>query len=155
KKAQSPPVAKAVPAGGTGGGPVVVPRVYVIADARDAPAIGAWIDPLFEQGLEVIQPIFEGDEREIREYHEENLAPCDGVVIFYGAANEVWLRRKLREVQKAVGYGRTKPTAPVAIALIGPRTPEKERFRTHEAQVVAQWEGCSLAPLAPYIAQVK
>jgi hypothetical protein len=31
-------------------------------------------------------------------------------------------------VQKAIGYGRTKPAPPVAIALIGARTPEKNTF---------------------------
>ena len=130
-------------------------RLYIVADARDAQALGGWIDPLFDQGLEVIQPLFDGDEAELREYHEENLATCDGVLIFYGAANELWLRRKLREVQKAVGYGRRKPAPPVAVALIGARTPEKERFRTHEAQVIAQWDGCALDGLAPYLSQVK
>jgi hypothetical protein len=130
-------------------------RLYVVADARDANAIGAWLDPLFDQGLEVIQPMFEGDEAELREYHEENLASCDGLLIFYGAANELWLRRKLREVQKAIGYGRTKPAPPVAIALIGARTPEKERFRTHEAEVIPQWDGCAIDRLAPYLSQVK
>jgi hypothetical protein len=130
-------------------------RLYIVADARDAHAIGAWLDPLFDQGLEVIQPMFEGDEAELREYHEENLASCDGLLIFYGAANELWLRRKLREVQKAIGYGRTKPAPPVAIALIGARTPEKERFRTHEAQVIPQWDGCAIDRLAPYLSQVK
>jgi hypothetical protein len=130
-------------------------RVYIMADARDAGAIGAWVDPLFNAGLEVIQPIFEGDEAEIREYHEENLASCDGVLIFYGSANELWLRRKLREVQKAVGYGRTKPAPPIGVALIGTRTPEKERFRTHEAHVIAQWDGCAIDQLAPFLSQVK
>ena len=37
----------------------------------------------------------------------------------------------------------------------GARTPEKERFRTHEAQVIAQWEGCAIDRLAAYLAQVK
>jgi hypothetical protein len=130
-------------------------RLYIVADARDAAAIGGWIDPLFDQGLEVIQPMFEGDEAELREYHEENLASCDGVLIFYGTGNELWLRRKLREVQKAIGYGRSKPAPPVAVALIGPRTPEKERFRTHEAQVIPQWDGCAIDRLASYLSQVK
>lgn len=149
KKAKTPP--PAIPH--TAQAPA--PRVYIVADVRDAQTIGAWVDPLFDSGLEVIQPIFDGDEAEIREYHEENLATCDGVVIFYGAGNELWLRRKLREVQKAVGYGRTKPAPPVAIALIAPRTPEKEHFRTHEAHVVPQWNGCAIDVFAPYIARVK
>jgi hypothetical protein len=133
----------------------MAPRLYLIADVRDLPAIGAWVDPLFEHGMEVIQPIFDGDEAEIREYHEENLASCDGVLIFYGSANELWLRRKLREIQKSIGYGRTKPLPPVGVALVGTRTPEKERFRTHEAQVIAQWDGCAIELLAPFLAQVR
>jgi len=131
------------------------PRLYLIADVRDLPAIGGWVDPLFEHGMEVIQPIFEGDGAEIREYHEENLASCDGVLIFYGSANELWLRRKLREIQKSIGYGRTKPLPPVGVALVGARTPEKERFRTHEAQVIAQWDGCAIEPMVPFLAQVR
>jgi hypothetical protein len=43
----------------------------------------------------------------------------------------------------------------VAVCLLGPRTPAKEQFRTHEATVVAQWDGCAMAPLRPFIAQLK
>jgi hypothetical protein len=132
------------------------PRVlYVIADERDTPLLGPWIDGLFEQHLEVIRPIFTGDESEIREFHEDNLAACDGVIILYGAANELWLRRKLREIQKSRGYGRTKPQPLVAICLVGPRTPDKEQFRTHEASVIAAWDGFSLQALGPFVARLK
>lgn len=142
----------AAPAASAGSAP---PRLYMIADQRDASLIGPWVDGLFEEDLEVIRPIFDGEEAEIREYHEENLVHCDGVLIVYGAGNELWLRRKLRELQKAPGYGRTKPQPTVGICLVGPRTPEKERFRTHEAMVAPQWDGFSLDPLRPFIAQLK
>jgi hypothetical protein len=150
KKDRTPPAA---PAAAAAGG--AAPKLYVMADPRDAAAINPWIDGLFAERLEVTPPIFEGDEADIREYHEDNLVHCDGVLIIYGAANELWLRRKLRELQKAAGYGRTKPQPAVAICLIGPRTPEKERFRTHEALVVPQWDGFSLDPLRPFVAQLK
>ena len=127
----------------------------MLGQARDGALLGPWVDGLFDQHLEVIQPLFEGDESDIREYYEENLANCDGVLILYGSGNELWLRRKLREVQKAAGYGRTKPQPPVAICLVGPRTPEKERFRTYEATVVPYWDGFALDPLRPFIAQLK
>jgi hypothetical protein len=152
KKDRTPAPAPAAAAAAKGG---AAPKLYVIADQRDTGLIGPWIDGLFEQKLEVTQPIFEGDEAEIREYHEENLVHCDGVLIFYGSGNELWLRRKLREIQKAPGYGRTKPQPLVAICLVGSRTPEKERFRTHEAMVAPQWDGYALDPLRPYIAQLK
>jgi hypothetical protein len=149
-KAEAPAPAAAPAASG---GPV--PMLYLLADQRDADAIQPWADALFDQGIEVIRPLFDGDESEIREYHEENLRECDGVLIFYGAANELWLQRKLRELQKAPGYGRTKPKPAAGVCLIGARTPEKERFRSHDVVVAPQWDGVALDTLAPLLARLK
>lgn len=135
--------------------PVDPPRLYLVADERDVAAIEPWAEWFFDQGLEVMRPLYDGDEREIREYHEENLVACDGLVIFYGAGSELWVRRKLRDVQKAAGLGRTRGRPVVGVCLAGPRTPEKDRFRTHEATVVAQWDGLSTASLDPVVAAIK
>jgi hypothetical protein len=126
-----------------------------MADQRDAELIHPWADALFDQQVEVIRPLFEGDEAEIREYHEENLTLCDGVLIFYGSGTELWLQRKLRELQKAPGYGRTKPRPVVGVALIGARTPEKERFRSHGVLVIPQWDGVALPDLQPFLTELK
>lgn len=130
-------------------------RVYLICDQRDFELTSAWADFLFEQRVEVIRPVFEGDEAEIRDYHEENLRTCDGALMFYGSANECWLRRKLRELQKSAGYGRTKPAPVVGITLIPPRTAEKERFRTHEAMVISQFDGFSSEPLRQFVSRLQ
>jgi hypothetical protein len=130
-------------------------QLYLIYDQRDAAIAAPWEDFLFEQNFEIMRPVFEGDEAEIREHHEENLRSCDGALIFYGSGNECWLRRKLRELQKSPGYGRTKPLPATAISLIPPRTSDKERFRTHEATVIPQWEGFSPEPLQPLISSLK
>lgn len=135
--------------------PREVRQVYMIYDRRDEEQVTAWADFLFEKGLEVVRPVFEGDEAEIRDYHDENLRTCDAALIFYGAANECWLRRKLRELQKSAGYGRSKPAPVVSIALTAPRTNDKERFRTHEAMVIPQFEGLSPERLQPFIAQLQ
>jgi len=132
-----------------------LPRLYLIYDQRDEVITTQWEEFLFEQQLEVIRPVFEGTEAEIREYHEENLRSCDGALIFYGTGNECWLRRKLRELQKSPGYGRTKALPLVAITLVSPRTPFKERFRTHEALVIDQWDGFSPEPLYPLISGLR
>jgi hypothetical protein len=145
------PAARPDPAAAAG----PIPQLYLIADQRDAELIDPWADALFEAHLEVIRPFFDGDEATIREYHEENLTLCDGVLIFYGAGNGLWLQRKLRELQKAPGYGRTKPRPVVGVCLVGPRSAEKERFRSHEAFVIPQWDGVSLQDLQPFIAQLK
>jgi hypothetical protein len=130
-------------------------RVYLICDQRDFELTSAWADFLFERRVEVVRPVFEGDEAEIRDYHEENLRTCDGALIFYGAANECWLRRKLRELQKSAGYGRTKPAPVVGISLIAPKTADKERFRTHEAIVIPQFEGFSPEPLRQFVSMLR
>jgi hypothetical protein len=132
-----------------------ISQLYLIYDQRDAALVAPWADFLFEQKFEVMHPVFEGDEAEIREYHEENLRVCDAALIFYGAGNECWLRRKLRELQKSAGYGRTKPQPAVGISLITPQTPEKERFRTHEALVIPQFSGFSPDSLQSFISQIK
>jgi len=132
-----------------------VSQLYMIYDQRDADIAAPWADFLFDQKFEVMRPVFEGDEAEIREYHEENLRICDGALIFYGTGNECWLRRKLRELQKSAGYGRTKPMPAVAISLVTPKTPDKERFRTHEAVVIPQFDGFSPDPLQQFISRIK
>jgi len=75
-------------------------------------------------------------------------------LIFYGASSEAWLRRKLREVEKAAGYGRIKPLPPVAVCLIAPKTAEKKRFRTHTAMIIPQWDGLSAESLRPFLVRV-
>jgi hypothetical protein len=129
-------------------------HVYLLYDSRDTDVVGPWADFLFSD-FEVIHPAFNCDEAELRQYHEENLRTCDGVMIFYGAGNEPWLRRKLSELQKSAGYGRTKAMPEVVICLIPPRTAEKVRFRTHRALVVPQWEGLSPDALKPFVSVLK
>jgi hypothetical protein len=143
------------PPAAPGPGPSSAPQVYCIADQRDIDRIQPWCDALFGEHVEIIQPLFDGDEADLRAYHDEMLSSCDGCLIFHGAGNELWLRRKLREIQKSPGYGRTKPAPVVCIAQIEPRTPEKDRFRTHEAAVVPQWNGVDLDGLRPFLTQLK
>ncbi len=110
--------------------------VYLICDIQDLEGITPLEDFLFSNGVEVVLPIFEGDETLIREDHIENLKNCAGVIIYYGSASEIWLRTKMRDFMKINGYGRTKPLSFKGVYLAAPATPTKQRFRTLEAEVV-------------------
>ena len=132
-----------------------IPSIYLVYDQGDTATVSPWADFLFEQGVDVIHPVFEGDELTVRECHEESLRTSDGVVIFDAAAHPLWLRRKFSELKKIPGYGRTKPAPLVAVCLLPPKTPDKERFRSHEAIVIPQWGGLSSEPWLPIIAQLK
>jgi hypothetical protein len=131
-------------------------RIYLICDQRDLDATVALEDHLFEQGFEVILPVFEGDEAQVRRDHEENLALCDAALLYYGAGSELWLRQKLREVQKAAAYGRTGPITTRAVYLGPPEGVQKSRFRTHEALVLAPPAGAfSPAALDAFLNHLK
>ena len=152
------PQEASVPSAPTGS----VKTVYLMYDQRDAEVVAPYGDHLFNQKFEVIHPEFQGDEAELREYHEDNLRLCDAAVIFYGSTNECWVRRKLREVQKSAGFGRTKPPANIAVIMLPTVAPvddawcnpPKSQFRTHEATVIAQTEKFSPDQLRPFLSRL-
>jgi len=115
--------------------------VYLVCDAMDIEAIQPLADYLFNNGIEVVLPIFEGDETLIREDHVENLKSCDGVILFYGNGSEIWLRTKMRDFMKINGYGRAAPLSFKGVYLAAPGSASKQRFRTLEAEVINGVDG--------------
>ena len=131
-----------------------IKQIYLICDRRDVDGTRPLEDFLFDRHHEVVLPVFDGDETQVRQEHEANLAECDAALIYYGAGNELWLRSKLRELQKIAGYGRTKPMLAKAVYLAPPATPEKARFRTLEAMTIAGGDGPDAAALDPFLAKL-
>ncbi len=129
-------------------------QLYLILDAKDQEAISPWQDYLFTH-FEVICPVFDGDETDIRNFHEENLRTCHAVLIFYGAGGEIWLRRKLRELLKSAAYGRSEAFSAVGVLVAPPMTMQKRIFKTHEAVVISQLDGFSPDSLVSFIEAVK
>lgn len=152
---ESPRPEEPVPGAGdgdVGGGPC---RVYLICDQRDLDSTPPLEDHLFAQGFEVVVPVFAGEESEVRRDHEENLVLCDAALVYYGGAGELWLRQKLREMQKSAGYGRKRPFRARAIYLAPPDTAEKRRLRTHEAMVLREGAGFDPAALELFVRQLQ
>jgi hypothetical protein len=114
--------------------------LYLICDKEDLDAANELASYLYDQGVDVILPAMEGDEAQVYEDHKANLMDCDAVLIYYGRANEIWLRMKLRELQKIAGYGRTAPLLAKAIYVGTPRTDAKERLRDRETMIIKNYE---------------
>jgi hypothetical protein len=131
-----------------------IKRIYLISDRRDVENTRALEDVLFGRQFEVILPVFDGDEAQVRQEHEANLTECDAALIYYGAGNELWLRSKLRELQKIAGYGRTKPILATGVYVAPPATPEKGRFRSLEAIVIPGGDGPTAETLGPFLAKL-
>jgi len=132
----------------------VVDSIYVICDQRDLGQIGPLTDFLFKR-YEVVLPAFEGDEADVRADHEENLRSCSAVLIYYGAANELWLRSELRQLQKIAGLGRLRPLHAKAILVAPPVSPQKSQLRTHEALVLQQHDSFAPACLEPFLSELR
>jgi hypothetical protein len=130
-------------------------RIYLLCDQRDQEQVAPVQNYLFDQGFEVTLPAFEGEAQELREDHEENLRTCDAVLIYYGAANDLWLRKQLREIQKSAGYGREQPLRVKAICVALPKTPQKEQLRTREALVLSQLEGFTPESVQPFLTELR
>lgn len=141
---QQPPAAPKTDAG---------PRqIYIICDPRDVDLVAPLDDYLYDQGFDVYLPAMDGDEAQIREDHIEQLKLCDASIIFYGHANDLWLRAKLRDWQKIPGYGRTEPMLAKAIYVAGPETDQKQRVRApRDVLVMTQFADFSPDVLRPFI----
>jgi hypothetical protein len=130
-------------------------RIYLVCDQHDLEAITPLQDYLFGKGFEVILPAFEGDETELREDHESRLRECDALLLFYGSAGDLWLRKKMGEVSKSAALGRTKPMLATAVCIAPPATAPKGRFRTHEALMLLMPEGFRVEALEPFLARIE
>ncbi len=132
------------------------PKLYLICDAKDEEQVEALEDYLFDQGLEVSLPAFDGADADAAALHQENLRVCDAVLIYYAAAPKAWVDIKLRELLKAVGYGREKPIAAQAVYIAPPHDHRKERYRSLQASVIRQEDEFTPSPeLAAFISQVQ
>ena len=112
--------------------------IYLICEQRDEEAVEALEDYLFKEGLEVCLPAFDGDEADVKALHQENLINCSGALVYYGAAPRAWTDIKLRDLIKAVGYGRENPIENQAVFIAPPHDHRKERYKSHTAKIIRQ-----------------
>ena len=113
-----------------------ITRVYLICAQRDLDDTVPLDNYLYDQGFEVLLPLFEGDEADVTGKHQENLRICDAVLIYYGHANEAWLWRKVSDLRKASGYGRSTPIPVKAVYVTSPEDRHKARYRSREVDAV-------------------
>jgi hypothetical protein len=148
---QQSPVNGQSSVGGSGAGPT---SVYLICNQEDMTDISSIEGCLYDRGLDVVLPAFEGDEAQIKEYHKESLMDCDAVLIYYGRANDIWLRMKQQELRKIAGYGRKRPLLGKVIYISGPPTPPKEHVRDRDALIIRNYESFSQGCLQPFFDKV-
>ena len=143
-KPKPKPAPTTIPASGTPSADGAA-TVYLIFDPKDDETVAELEDYLFDQGLEVMVPMFDGEEADIKQAHIEKMIHCDAVLIYYGNADRSWVDMKLMNLMKAPGYGRENPFTAKTVYLAPPMDRRKQRYRTHSAEVVVQ-EGDTFDP---------
>ena len=123
---------------------------FAIYDKADSEAAKPIDDHLYNLGFEVLTPLFEGTETELREMHQDNLRICDAALIYYDYGSEFWLNAKINDLRKALGFGRAKPISMKAVYVSGEKNPSKERFRSRELEVIKQIDNFSEHTLSSF-----
>lgn len=132
------------------------PLVYLICEQRDEAEIEGLEDYLFQQGLEVCLPAFDGDEADAKTLHRENLVECDAALVYYGAAPRAWVDIKLRDLIKAPGYGRARPIEAQGVYIVPPEDHRKRRYKTHRSVIRQAGEAFAVTPeLTAFVNTVK
>lgn len=144
--------AASVAAAAAGGPPR---RIYLVCSADDQAAVQPLQEHLFSLGFEVVLPLFEGDETQLRELNDTELRDCDGLLLYYGVGGELWLRQKLAELRRLPALGRRSPLRASGICLAPPATPAKQRLLTREAPLIAMTDGFAPAALQAFVAALQ
>ena len=100
--------------------------IYFIFDEKDRKATVPLRKLCKQLGFDVALPAFEGDASQIRKTHQQNLASCDAVFLYYGAGDEAWKRTIDNELKKMAGYRSGKPPPAMYTYPSEPRTNDKE-----------------------------
>ncbi len=107
---------------------------------------------LVGRGYDVILPLAKGEPDQVREDHHENLLLCDAVLIYWGGADEFWLRSKVRDLARVRGLGRTGPFAASGVLIADPPSIEKDEFDTRSAIVIRGFGSATPASMEPFVA---
>jgi hypothetical protein len=123
-------------------------HLYLDCDERDLDM--PEIDPLFEwldQHFRVILPDY--DNRTLSR-SEAMIQQCEAVLIFYGQASALWLKRRLNALKKTL-YGRPKPLRAKAVYVADP---SKQRFSDPEVPMIEGYHGFQPTLLEGFLASL-
>src|SRR5262249_21850923 len=132
--------------------PLGTKLVYLICDERDRRATIPLRKFMITQGFQVEIPVFEGDAASVRQRNQDFLTHCDGMILFYGAGDELWKRTVDSDLRKMKGYRDSRRLTPSFTYLAEPVTDHKtELIEIGEPRVMNGLAGFSESVMQPFI----
>ena len=111
--------------------------VYLIFD-QDDEKVAELEDYLFDQGLEVMVPMFDGEEADIKQAHIEKMIGDTRHDLYRECRPDSGLILENNELNESTRLWPGKPFHHKTVYLAPPMDRRKQRYRTHSADVVVQ-----------------
>lgn len=89
----------------TSGGDV---RLFVYHSPEDSEYALTLGEALRQRKLETLFPAFEGPESDIKSFNNKQLTDCDGVILCWASASEVWVRAQASALRNWLALGRAQ-----------------------------------------------
>lgn len=83
-------------------------RLYLHHALEDSTYALALAQALQQRNLEALVPAFEGTESEIKNFNSKQMVDCDGVILCWAAASEVWVRAQASGLRDWLALGRSQ-----------------------------------------------
>jgi hypothetical protein len=99
--------------------------VYLLCDRSDKADTITLRKALKQAGLDVDLPAFEGSPSAIRRDHQERLAECAAVMVYYGRGDAAWKRAIDSDLRKMAAYRRGRGLPARYTFLAAPATDDK------------------------------
>lgn len=129
--------------------------IYLICDQRDRENTKALDDFLFDSGFNVWCSTFDGTQEELMKAHEDSLRDCDAALIYFGNANESWLRTKISELKRKPALSNSRQLLSSMVYLADPSNPQKANYRSHDIKVVNGLNGFNKDLFKDFIEKLK
>ncbi len=129
--------------------------VYLICDQRDLDETRPLEDFLSSNGNEILLPLFEGNQAQLRQAHLDNLKVCDAVIIYYGAGNYRWTGSMKSDLMRLPALGRTKPLSARTIFIAGATDKDKETFKANDIEIINGLNGFNTDLFIDFIQKLK
>jgi hypothetical protein len=127
--------------------------VYLDCDEQDLEEIEELYSYLGQVFDEVLLPNFENDG--VISFVDDALKQSDAVIIYYGCAHDLWLKKRLLAVKKLAGYPQAKSLLVKAVYIAPPVTSRKQTYTSSDFLVIQQFEAFVPDALQPFLAQLK
>lgn len=132
-----------------------VKKVYLICSSADLDSTGPLRKIIKKSGCSVLLPEFEGTAQDLQKQHLDNLAVCDGVIIYYGAGNDLWTDKKASDIQGLI-RDPAKPILSKAIYTTGEDDDDSKKEYTNPGiDIINGLEGFKEELFADFLQKLK